>query len=205
MKKREIFLVISLVFLFSIVVILLKTGIILSIENTVYNYLSNFITPIITLVVKIITNIGGPIVIVPLCGILICFKQTRKKYGIPVIITLVVSYIINFILKNIFSRPRPNILRLVNETSYSFPSGHSMINTAIYTTLILIILKNYDKKVKNIVICILFVLLFVLIGISRIYLGVHYLGDVVAGWILGVLVGYVVYIIMNKIERKNRT
>lgn len=203
MKKKEVVFVISLFFLFFIVVVSLKTGIILSIENDVYNFLSKFITPLITVFVKILTNIGGPFVIVPLCSILIFFKNTRKKFGIPVIITLGVSYIINFILKNIFSRPRPNILRLINETSYSFPSGHSMINAAIYTILILILLKKYDNRVKGLVISILFIILFVLIGLSRIYLGVHYLGDVLAGWILGVLVAYVVYIIMNKIENKN--
>lgn len=125
------------------------------------------------------------------------------KYGIPVFITVVISFVLNTILKYIFARQRPSVLRLINETSYSFPSGHSMINAALYTIIILLLLKNADKKGKRIIVSISLVILFVIIGLSRVYLGVHYFGDVLAGWILGVFVAFIVYLVIKYFETKN--
>lgn len=202
MKKRDFFLIITLISLFAFIVVLLETGQIVRIENLVYNTLSEYINPIFTTIVKIITNIGGPVIITIICLVLLLLHATRKKYGVPVFVTVATSFILNCILKNIFLRPRPDVLRLVTETSYSFPSGHSMVNASLYTILVLLLLKNSSKKGKTIILSISFVILFLLIGISRIYLGVHYLGDVLAGWILGVLVAFVIYLIF-KLKNKN--
>ena len=159
--------------------------------------------PIFTIIVKIITNIGGPVIIAIICLVLCVLHQTRIKYGIPVVITVTLSFILNTILKYIFARQRPSVLRLVNETSYSFPSGHSMINAALYTIIILLLLKNADKKGKRIIASISLAVLFVIIGLSRVYLGVHYFGDVLAGWVLGVLVAFVVYVVIKYLETKD--
>ena len=202
MKKRDFFLIITLISLFAFIVVLLETGQIVRIENLVYNTLSEYINPIFTTIVKIITNIGGPVIITIICLVLLLLHATRKKYGVPVFVTVATSFILNCILKNIFLRPRPDVLRLVTETSYSFPSGHSMVNASLYTILVLLLLKNSSKKGKTIILSISFVILFLLIGISRIYLGVHYLGDVLAGWILGILVAFVIYLIF-KLKNKN--
>ena len=202
MKKRDFFLIITLISLFAFIVVLLETGQIVRIENLVYNTLSEYINPIFTTIVKIITNIGGPVIITIICLVLLLLHATRKKYGVPVFVTVATSFILNCILKNIFLRPRPDVLRLVTETSYSFPSGHSMVNASLYTILVLLLLSNSNKKGKTIILSISLIILFILIGISRIYLGVHYLGDVLAGWILGVLVAFVVYLIF-KIKNQN--
>ena len=204
MKKRDFILIVTLISLFAVIVVLLETGRIIRIENMVYNLLSQYINPIFTVIVKIITNIGGPVLITMICLVLLLLHATRKKYGVPVFVTVVISFLLNCILKNIFLRPRPNILRLVTETSYSFPSGHSMINASLYTILILLLLSNSSQKMKHIILSISLILLCILIGISRIYLGVHYLGDVLAGWILGVLVAFVVYLILKKINLNNK-
>lgn len=204
MKRRDIAVIITLIFLFFIVIILLETGKIVTLENSAYNLVSKYINPTFTFWVKIITNIGGPLIISILCIVLLFFHATRKQYGVPVIIVLILSYVINYILKNIFLRPRPDVLRLVNESSYSFPSGHSMINASIYTILVLLIMKNFNGKKKKIVICTLLIIICILIGISRIYLGVHYLGDVIAGWILGILVAFIIYLIIDKIKIGNK-
>lgn len=200
MKKRDFILIITLLSLFAFIVVLLETGKIIKLENLVYAKMTEYMIPLFTVSFKIITNIGGPVIIIAICLVLNFLHTTRKKYGVPVVITVFVSYILNIILKNIFLRQRPNVLRLVTETSYSFPSGHSMINSAMYTMLILLLLKNSNKKVKTIILCISLVILFILIGISRIYLGVHYLGDVLAGWILGILVSFLIYLMFCKIE-----
>lgn len=203
MKKKDIALVITLLSLFAFIVILLETGKIIRIENAVYMYISSYMNPIFTIIVKIITNLGGPVIIAIICLVLCGLHQTRMKYGIPVVITVFSSFILNTILKYIFARQRPSVLRLINETSYSFPSGHSMINASLYTIIILLLLKNADKKGKRIIASISLVILFIIIGLSRIYLGVHYFGDVIAGWILGVFVAFVIYLVIKYLEIKN--
>ena len=202
MKKRDIAFILVLLSLFAFVVVLLETGEITHLETTFYNFISQYISTKFTLFFKTITYIGGPVAITLFCIVLLVFHQTRKSYGVPICITLVSSYVLNTILKHIFVRPRPDILRLVTEKSYSFPSGHSMINASIYTILILLLLKNADKKGKRIIVSVSLLVLLGLIGLSRIYLGVHYLGDVIAGWILGVLVAFIVYIIFRNIKNK---
>ena len=94
---------------------------------------------------------------------------------------------LNLLLKNIVERPRPEGYRLITETGYSFPSGHSMISAAFYGLIIYFIWKNVkDKKLKYIS-CTLLGILIVLIGISRIYLGVHYASDVIGGFTISIV------------------
>lgn len=204
MKKRDFILIITLISLFAFIVVLLETGKIIKIENFIYNKMVVYMNPVFTIIFKIFTNIGGPVIITIICLVLLILHTTRKKYGIPVFVTVISSFVLNTVLKNIFLRPRPSVLRLVTETSYSFPSGHSMINAALYTILILLLLKNANKKGKRIIASISLVILFLIIGISRIYLGVHYFGDVLAGWVLGILVAFIVYLIFKKIESKKQ-
>ena len=98
---------------------------------------------------------------------------------------------LNYILKLIFSRTRPIDINIITETGYSFPSGHAMISLAIYGFLAYLLWKS-DYKYKKIGVSLL-VLLIVLIGISRIYLGVHYTSDVIAGFIVSL--GYLLLFI----------
>ena len=102
----------------------------------------------------------------------------------PINIFLVVG--MNWLLKHFFVRPRPNELRLIEETGYSFPSGHAMASTAFYGLLIYIVYKEIkNKKIRN-TICILLAILISLIDISRIYVGVHYTSDVLGGTCLSI-------------------
>ena len=79
-------------------------------------------------------------------------------------------------------RPRPSKFQIISEKGYSFPSGHSMVSMAFYGLLIYLIYKYIkNKKLKYSLIVTLSILIF-LIGISRIYLGVHYASDVIAGF-----------------------
>ena len=83
-------------------------------------------------------------------------------------------------------RPRPTEHRIIDESGYSFPSGHSMVSAAFYGFLIYLIYKNVKNKyLKWGLITILSLLVF-LIGVSRIYLGVHYTSDVLAGFLVAI-------------------
>ena len=141
--------------------------------------ISDFATPI----AKFITNFGGAIFIILLTVILIAVIK-NKKIGLSILANLAIITILNQLLKRILQRPRPTEYRIIEETGYSFPSGHSMVSMALYGYLIYLIYKYVENKnVKWILISLLSVLI-CFIGISRIYLGVHYTSDVLGGfWI----------------------
>ena len=106
--------------------------------------------------------------------------------GILIGTNLVIITILNQIFKFILQRPRPTEFRIIDETGYSFPSGHSMISMAFYGFLIYLIYKNIKNKSLKIVLISLLSLLIIMIGISRIYLGVHYTSDVCAGFLVSI-------------------
>jgi len=108
----------------------------------------------------------------------------NKKYGICITSNLILVTAINLILKNIVERPRPNEFRIIDETGYSFPSGHSMASMAFYGLLIYFAYRYIENKKIRTVICTVLSLLIPLIGFSRIYLGVHYTSDVIAGFLV---------------------
>ena len=143
--------------------------------------ISDFITPI----AKIITQMGGAIVLLAITIALLIFLK-NKKIGIAVAINLGVVTLLNLFLKNIVQRPRPNEFRLIDETGYSFPSGHSMVSMAFYGFLIYLIYKFVKSKRLKWALIIILSALIITIGISRIYLGVHYTSDVLAGFTISV-------------------
>lgn len=141
----------------------------------------NSLTPII----KVITWFGSATCLLPLTLILFIVIK-NKKTGLLIGINLVFVTVLNQILKFILQRPRPTEFRIIDETGYSFPSGHSMVSMAFYGFLIYLIYKNVKNKYLKISLIIILSLLIVMIGISRIYLGVHYTSDVCAGFLISI-------------------
>lgn len=111
----------------------------------------------------------------------------NKKYGICMALNLLCITILNIVLKNIFERPRPEGYRLIAETGFSFPSGHSMVSMAFYGYIIYLVYKKVDNIYLKWGICSIISMLIICIGISRIYLGVHYASDVLAGFYISIL------------------
>ena len=138
-----------------------------------------------TIIAKFITNFGGAFFLIFLSLFLLIVIK-NKKIGLLINLNLLISASINFTLKNILQRERPTEFRLIDEKGYSFPSGHSMVSMAYYGFLIYLIYKYVkNKKLKYILISGL-ILLIILIGTSRIYLGVHYTSDVIAGFLVSI-------------------
>ena len=94
--------------------------------------------------------------------------------------------ILNQLLKRILQRPRPTEYRIIEETGYSFPSGHSMISMAFYGYLIYLIYKYVKNKYIKWISIVLLSILICAVGISRIYLGVHYTSDVLGGFLISI-------------------
>lgn len=142
--------------------------------------------------------IGGAICLIVIAILLFVIIKNRK-IGIAIIANLGIVTILNQLLKRILQRPRPEEFRIINESGYSFPSGHSMVSMAFYGFLIYLIYKNVKNKYIKWILITVLGLLIISIGISRIYLGVHYTSDVLAGF-LGAISYLIVYIsIMNKV------
>ena len=143
--------------------------------------ISDFATPI----AKFITNFGGAIILIGLAFTLFIFIK-NKKIGVSIISNLAIITVLNQLLKRIVQRPRPTEFRIVEESGYSFPSGHSMVSMAFYGYLIYLIYKYVKNKYLKWISIILLSILICSIGISRIYLGVHYTSDVLGGFLISI-------------------
>ena len=137
----------------------------------------------LTPIFKIITWFGSATCII-LLALILFFTIKNKKVGLLISANLIIITILNQALKIIVQRPRPTEYRIINEAGYSFPSGHSMVSMAFYGFLIYLIYKNIKNKYLKISLIVILSLLIVMIGISRIYLGVHYTSDVCAGFLV---------------------
>lgn len=143
--------------------------------------ISDFATPI----AKFITNFGGAMFLITLTVILFILIK-NKKIGLSIFSNLVIITGLNQLLKRILQRPRPTEFRIIEETGYSFPSGHSMVSMAFYGYLIYLIYKYVKNKYVKWISIVLLGILICSIGVSRIYLGVHYTSDVLGGFLLSI-------------------
>lgn len=182
MKKNLKWIVcfISMV-IFIILSILVLTQKDIYIDSVVYNFISKYITNNLTSVVKHLTYIGSGIVVIGITVFVLIFYK-NKKYSLYMSINLVLITLCQIVLKNIFTRNRPVDINLIEETGYSFPSGHSLTSMAFYGFIIYLIYNsNLKKREKNIYITLFSICIFVT-GLSRIYLGVHFFTDVLGGF-----------------------
>ena len=172
-------------------------------DKFIYNLIIILLITNMSLIMRFISNLGSAITLITLTiAFLLILKNKRQSKLIA--INLIFVFIINRILKFIIARPRPQELSLVIEKGYSFPSGHSMISMAFYGFIIYLIYKNIkNKKIKYPLIIFLGITI-LLIGISRIYLGVHYATDIIGGFIIGFiyLAFFIKYIYNNRVLKK---
>ena len=201
MKKFIIFVVVLCLILFGIICYGVLSYDSLVIDTKVYSFIiNNIMNDGLTPILKAITELGG-VAFTVLAGVLIFMFCKKNRWFIT--IDLVGVTLVNQVIKHIIRRPRPNVLRLVEESGYSFPSGHSMVSMAFYGIIIYLVYKNVSNKYLKWILIILLSLLILSIGFSRIYVGVHYFTDVAGGFLLG-LAYLIIYInIYNKRIGKN--
>ena len=182
-----------------IISINIKNGKILQTDLKIYDFFSkNIIYDKLTPVVKIITHIGSAKIVIILTILLLLLFIKEMKNKVFVLADVIGAAGLNVILKHIIQRDRPNIHRLIKETGYSFPSGHAMMSMAFYGMLIYFIYRYVKKPVKKWVLIILLTIILLTIGITRIYLGVHYPSDVIGGF----LVSFAYLLILTEIFKK---
>ncbi len=192
MTKR---LLISLELLLSVcfimILILVLSGNISNFDNNIYSLISNLISNSMTSFMKIITFLGSAYTLITITVLLILFSKDKIYFSI----NLIGIFLLNQLLKHIIQRPRPVDINIINENGYSFPSGHSMISMAVYGFLIYYIYKNMKNKRLKWLLILLLSILILLIGFSRIYLGVHFASDVLGGFILS-LIWLIIFILI---------
>ena len=181
-----------------------------SIEKAFFDGL-RVLAPAFDIPARAITELGSAVGVISICVIILIITLIKRKYfftfGLPVIITSIVSRIINIVLKNTIDRPRPDF-KVLEASESSFPSGHAQNNMALYISILLVALLIDMAPKYKLVLKITLIALPVIIGITRVYFGVHYISDVLAGWGIGALVAVITYCIYFKIysdikEKKN--
>lgn len=127
------------------------------------------------------------IVVLAVLAAVIAALAPGKAPGWCVSVNLVCVVLLNTALKYLVQRPRPDGFRLISESGYSFPSGHSMVAMAFFGLLIWMVWRYHRHDVMRVVWCVVFGLVIVMVGVSRIYLGVHYASDVLAGFCVSLI------------------
>ncbi|MDD7886516.1 phosphatase PAP2 family protein [Flavivirga sp. 57AJ16] len=181
----------------------LKTETLAKYDHAITQSIISYRNPTLTQYFKFVTEVGdvhGYLFVLGLSIILtiLVFKQWR--YIGQIVLVLVLASVSNMILKRFIDRARPDIEHLVVVKTLSYPSGHAMSAVAFYGFIIYLIYKFKVNKFIKTGLIVLFGILILSIGISRIYLGVHFPSDIVGGFIAGTIWVFFCILIFNLLE-----
>lgn len=193
----KIIICITLFILFILWTILLVKNKLSRIDNIVYNKIK--LNNKKTIFFKYFTNLASTKYFIIICLLLIIFL--KNKLALLISIAMIIDAIIVFIAKHIIKRERPNINRIVEEKGYSYPSGHTFSATCFYGLVMFLINISSITLGYQLLITIPLISIILLIGFSRIYLGVHYFSDCIGGLLLSssyiILYVYLVYDVLK--------
>ncbi len=136
-----------------------------------------------------LTALGSPIVLILTVSAVIGFMCLQRQYRLALftVLTIVSGSAMAILLKYVIARDRPSIVPHLREvTTPSFPSGHAMVSAIVYLTLGTLLMQIVKGRAAKLYCLMVAMLLTFLVGLSRIYLGVHYPTDVLAGWMAGI-------------------
>jgi undecaprenyl-diphosphatase len=173
------------------------------INYSVHDWFASYIVPALVDSSSLIGILTNWYLYAPILLFLLILPRTRFKIGLPMAITVSTSAIVGpIILKNIFAIPRPEIGQLIEASGYGYPSGHSL-NSVVFFGMSAIMIHRYSTKpVLKIGFIIFAIVAALIVGTSRLYLGVHTLSDVIGGYLLGIAFICAEPIIENFVRRK---
>ncbi|MCL2828019.1 MAG: phosphatase PAP2 family protein [Oscillospiraceae bacterium] len=172
-------------------------------NHTLYTHVAGQIHPTLTTMATWIGNLTHWYTYTPIILLLLLLPRTRMKAGLPMAITLPVSALLGpIILKNIFAIERPNVNQLIDPGGFGYPSGHAM-NAMVFFGICAIMILRYSKsRPLKIGFTAFAVLSILLVGLSRVYLGVHTVTDVLGGYLAGGVVLCAAILIERHIRQK---
>lgn len=153
-----------------------------------------------------VTALGGYTVLtlITVCVVGAMLLQRRFRAAGFVSASALGGAAVTAVLKNAFARPRPQVVpHLVEVTNASFPSGHSAMSAVIYLTLGVLVARGLDRPALRAYALVCAMVVSGLVGVSRVYLGVHYPTDVVAGWALGLSWAILSGLVARRSRRRN--
>jgi len=189
------------VFMFTFLLIKYKINGSFEVDDYFIKFSSKIKSDGLTKFLKMVTHFGSILTIAILSAILflICKNKTIKIF---MVINVGFVSVFCLIIKHIVQRPRPEGIALIEETGFSFPSAHTMGSVVFYGFLIFLICRYFKVKPLKIILSIIFMLVPLLISYTRIYLGVHFASDVMAGMLSGIAYLSVAIILFFMLENK---
>jgi undecaprenyl-diphosphatase len=213
MKKREnickkakviiLIFIISMVLFLIILIDLLTIKQITKLDYYIYEKIPKIQIPIITNIMVFITSIANTLQLIILTIILSAILMIKKKYSniVLLLISMSIGLLSELLTKNVIQRLRPEF-SLIEVTRFSFPSGHATMSIIFFAILFYSLINETKNKKSNIFLGIIISIIVLLIGFSRIYLGVHWFSDVFGGFLLGIFIISISLLIKNSLELK---
>lgn len=186
MKKINIIISAFLMIFFLIWTFLVSSGYTVSFDKAIYEGIIKFRCDFLDSFFKFITVFGNINTIFFIACLFLIIKRNKDALLLSVI--SVICPTVMYIIKSIIKRQRPTILQLIDQGGYSFPSGHAMIAVCVYGYFIYYFYRHVKNKCLRNFICTFLVIFILLIGISRIYLGVHYPSDILGGYLISSII-----------------
>lgn len=197
MKRKDIISIFLPTSIFLLIGIMVRSGSeAILFDSIILDFIHSSSNPMVTGIMKAISFIGSAYFLIPFMTIVsFVLIYKRRYYGLKLLIlSSLGSYLLNIGLKFIFNRSRPFDYFLVEQGGLSYPSGHSMVTMAFYMTIVYLLEKSIRDRGKGSTLKIIAILMIGLMGLSRLYLGVHWPTDIIGGY----LIGYVFYYIITR-------
>ena len=175
-------------------------------DQKVFDCLSNYVTARNTVIMQVFTFLGSPDFLIPVFLLLFVyyyFIQKNKRHFLRSVIITVVNLLLMFGLKSIFDRSRPLNPVLAEAPGLSFPSGHALMGLIFFGQIISIIQQEVTNKWIRWVSTSILGIVILLIGLSRVYLRLHYTSDVIAGYFFAILSFLMLLWMFRKVEMAN--
>ncbi|MCU7556704.1 phosphatase PAP2 family protein [Macrococcus capreoli] len=198
-RTKRITLILIFSFIFGVIAFFHESRLGKWIDNEVYEFIYSSESFITTSIMLGFTKIGEVWAMIALSLLIVAYLMLKrlKIEALFFALSMILAGSLNPLLKNIFDRERPTLLRLIDITGFSFPSGHAMGSTAFFGS-IAYLLSRSDVKFKPYLIG-LCVFTIIMISTSRVYLGVHYPTDIIAGIVGGIISILLAQTILHKV------
>ncbi|TDM15412.1 phosphatase PAP2 family protein [Macrococcus bovicus] len=198
-QKQRISLILIFSFIFGMIAFFHESRLGKWIDNEVYEFIYSSESFITTSIMLGYTTIGEVWSMILLSLLVVCYLMLKrmKIEALFFALAMMLSGALNPILKNIFDRERPTLLRLIDITGFSFPSGHAMGSATFFGSIAFLVSRSESQYKPYIIGLAVFTVL--MISSSRVYLGVHYPTDVIAGMLGGVICILLAQVFLNKL------